>query len=454
MTIPAAPDQWDLARLRQLVSEQDLERTRIEYKRELGNGNPTLEAITALANTFGGVVLVGVDEAKHGTDRLTGVAAGERDRLARMCWDKLVPPYSPEISTVKLDASDKYVLVVLINLDYARRPIMLTQGNKILVRLEGHSVPADWYRLRELFAEEQATATPTALPPSPNFIPTPGLPHADLGIRSRLLLTGPRGSSHYITETARTAALDVLKARDCPLTGTQSTLAAMMGTWAHGGPWNARNWMLRGRASTNILNANWHGLLTTGQVLTEARLAMELTQTPSRGGNLLITLETVLTNPRRAVSGNQASERLSNPEGAETGLLMELAPTSFVSLDGLRRLILNALATLWGPLGAEASTGILGQPLGPPAQLDWAVFTIAGNIPSQIGLNHCIDFGTARLIPENIPSSWTEFNPIQADHKLLDPAEQERAVHDWLIRFGVYNGYQNIEQELAHQSQT
>ena len=69
-----------------------------------------LEAIAALANAFGGVVLIGVDEDKQGAERLTGVDASARDRLARMCWDTLVPPYSPEIIPVRLDLPDKYVL--------------------------------------------------------------------------------------------------------------------------------------------------------------------------------------------------------------------------------------------------------------------------------------------------------------------------------------------------------
>ena len=73
MTTPAPADEWDLARLRQLGAQNELERGRIEYKRELGNGNSTLAAVAALANTFGGVVLVGVDEDKQGLDRLTGV---------------------------------------------------------------------------------------------------------------------------------------------------------------------------------------------------------------------------------------------------------------------------------------------------------------------------------------------------------------------------------------------
>ena len=129
---------------------------RIEYKRDLSSGNRVLEAIAALASTFGGVVLIGVDEDKQGAERLTGVEASARDRLARMCWDTLVPPYSPEIIPIRLDPADTYVLAVLVDPGYARRPVMLSQGNKIPVRIEGHNVPADWYRLRELFAEEQA----------------------------------------------------------------------------------------------------------------------------------------------------------------------------------------------------------------------------------------------------------------------------------------------------------
>jgi len=158
VTIPAGPDEWDLSRIQQLVTDNDLERARIEYKRELGNGNKALEAIAALANTFGGVVLIGVDETKQGTGKLTGVDAGERDRLARLCWDQLVPPFNPQIIPIRLDPSDKYVLAVVVDPEHTRRPVMLTQGNKVLIRLEGNNKPADWYRLRELFAEQHASA--------------------------------------------------------------------------------------------------------------------------------------------------------------------------------------------------------------------------------------------------------------------------------------------------------
>jgi hypothetical protein len=151
---PQDDDGWDLDRISQLVNQNDLERGRIEYKRQPDDGRKTLEAITALANTFGGVVLVGVDETRQGLDRLVGVPADERARLVSWCWSRLTPPFSPEIIPVSLGRDDLYVLVVVIDIDYIRRPVMINQGNKILVRLEGENQVPDWYRLRDLFHEQ------------------------------------------------------------------------------------------------------------------------------------------------------------------------------------------------------------------------------------------------------------------------------------------------------------
>jgi hypothetical protein len=131
-----------------------------------------------------------------------------------------------------------------------------------------------------------------------------------------------------------------------------------------------------------------------------------------------MTLEALLTNPRRAVRGNQFKDALDRD--GQGSYLAEIEPTPFIHLNDLRRLVLNTLATLWGPLGAHASTAIFGQPLGPPAQLDLAVFTAAQETPSQVPINQCIDFGTATLIPGNTPYPWTQLDPIEPDQKLLD----------------------------------
>jgi Putative DNA-binding domain len=105
---------WDLDRLRQLVAENDLERGRIEYKRELGNGQKALEAITALANTFGGVVLIGVDEGQPpGDSRLNGVTAGERDRLVRLLLGPADPRHKALRSFLYLSATTTCMCTLL-----------------------------------------------------------------------------------------------------------------------------------------------------------------------------------------------------------------------------------------------------------------------------------------------------------------------------------------------------
>ena len=85
-----------------------------------------------MAHTFGGVVLMGVDEDKQGLNRLSGVPAAERNRLVSMCWSQLTPPFSPEIIPIKLNHDDRYILATVINTDYIRRPVMLNKGNKVL----------------------------------------------------------------------------------------------------------------------------------------------------------------------------------------------------------------------------------------------------------------------------------------------------------------------------------
>jgi hypothetical protein len=443
-----SPGEWGLDRLRRLVSENDLERGRIEYKRELGNGRTTLEAIAALANSFGGVVLVGVDEAKRGLDRITGADAGERDRLVSLCWSQLVPPFSPEIIPIKLDEPGKFVFAVIIDSDYARRPVMLTQGNKVLVRLEDKNVAPDWYRLRDLFLEQLADTSRIGTPAGLGsmHMPGPSEPAADICIRGRLWLGGPRGQSLHITEAARLALLTLLNADDTYLTGAGSAIGALMHSWAGPG-WQSREWELEGRASTQVLNAPRHGLAPGGQILAEARLAIELTRNPAQGDSLAIQVDLLLTNPRRASQGDKAADLLDDP--GLTGALAVLPPEVFVDLGTAGKLMLGILSALWRPLGAQASTGILGQPLGAPAQFAMAVSTVEAGKPSSIPINACVDFGVAQLIPGNTPRPYTEFGPIQPDRSLLNVANQEQMVRLWLTQLCVDSGYQNVEQELA-----
>jgi len=444
------------------VSENELERGRIEYKRELGNGHKTLEAIAAMANTFGGVVLVGIDEDQEaGPARIVGVDPKDRDRLSRMCWDQLVPPFTPDIIPVKLDGGDEYILVVVVDPDYARRPVMVTQGNKIPVRIEGHNVQADWYRLRELFAEQPVSSFSTSLPSLDDSILKPKDADTDLAIRGRLLLTGPRVHSHQITEPARLAALAAPNSDDSPITGGSSSLRDFMNRACPDG-WEYREWELDGPASGHEINARWQGF-QPGMVarihpeprrLAEADLHIELATDEYRKDVLLIELEVLLASPVRP-HVLTAYERWDNLPKEEYKLEAEPGrPTRpFIGLGTLRRLLLDITGTLWGAPGEALSTGIFSQPLGPPAELDMVLFTVplssGHTIYGRPALNAPIDFGTATLVPGNTPKTYILLGPVQPDRSFASPAEQIELVDSWLIQLGIENGYQNMEQEVA-----
>jgi len=438
MAPPTGNEAWDLARVQQLVSQNNLERGRLEYKRELDNGRKTLEAITALANTFGGVVLIGVDEDRQGLDRLAGVAASERTRLVSMCWNQLTPPFSPEIIPISLGHDDLYIFAVVINTDYLRRPVMLSRENKVLVRLEDQNQAPDWYRLRDLFTEQASSFQDAQLPPAE---PRRSHSDTDLIVRGRLFLSGPRSQPSQIGGTSRTQILAVLNSNDTPLTGNGSALVGLMHQMVAENSFGANKWDLAGLANMREFSALWQGLDVTGRALTQARIRVETTPRPAQGDTILVTLDAILTDPRYPAQEHHpaaAQERLS----------------PFVGIGALRGLMLDIMGTLWGQTGEAISTGIFGQPLGPPALLDLTIAsaTAVNNHGSRVhpSLHEVIDFGTAQLITGNTPGSWTSLGPIQPDRTMLgSPAALAPTVHNWLIQLGIDNGYRNIEREVA-----
>ncbi|MHB1595847.1 MAG: AlbA family DNA-binding domain-containing protein [Streptosporangiaceae bacterium] len=452
---------WDLDRLRQIVAENELERGRVEYKRELGNGHSTLEAVSALANTFGGVVLIGVDEQQpSGDSRLTGVAARERDRLVSFCWDQLTPPYSPEIVPVPLGRDDLYVHVVVVDPDRARRPVMLNRGNKVLVRLEGGNQAPDWYRLRELFAEPSGGAgEPGLRPPDTSPHRRPGeTVDADLGVRGRLMLPGPRGAAGRVSESLRRTVLESLNSRDAPLTGTGSSVMDLVLQMC-GGKAGGGTWVLGGAASTSRFMARWEARSSEGRRLADA--GFQVMAAAESGRTVLrVSLDVLLTDSRRPAASSTGNS--DHPAAGDAGPAPEETDQAedpertvpFIGLGALRGLMLDLTGTLWGSAVQALVAGITGQPLGPPALLDMAVFTVAE--PDAVygeadapPLNHRIDFGRAVLIPGNTPGPSAYFGPVEPDQNFLLTSVRAEHVHRWLIQLGLNNGYDGIGAEVA-----
>jgi hypothetical protein len=147
------------AALDELIDNKIPEGFQLEYKRQLDGGDKVLTAICAMANTFGGDVLIGVDEENRsesqgfgvpGPEGLVGVDQSEKSRLASFCANRLVPPFDPEISAVNIGGS-KVVLIVRVDTRIAPRP--LTVQNRVMVRTDSGNRPADLFRLRSLFSE-------------------------------------------------------------------------------------------------------------------------------------------------------------------------------------------------------------------------------------------------------------------------------------------------------------
>lgn len=129
----------------------------LDYKR---NGDGALETIAAMANTYGGLVLVGVDADPQAKDRpgpVVGVMAAEKERLVNKIATSLDPAWwCPEVVTVPIDGQDKVLLVVRIGVTDTPRPVL--HSGCARVRIDGRNVIADRRMLRSLFEDSESPA--------------------------------------------------------------------------------------------------------------------------------------------------------------------------------------------------------------------------------------------------------------------------------------------------------
>lgn len=122
-----------------------------EAKEKLHKSN-IAEAVAALGNADGGIVLVGVkDKDATGIDRIVGVPKSEHDAVASNLH-QLIPEAIPEIIPVAIPGSDRLVLILRVDADAVPHPVVVS--GKVLFRIPGHSVPADRRRILDLAARD------------------------------------------------------------------------------------------------------------------------------------------------------------------------------------------------------------------------------------------------------------------------------------------------------------
>lgn len=127
--------------VREFLALRVPEGLRLEYKEKVSDDS-LVQAIAAMANTSGGVILVGVAEDRRTKLPLPeppGVTLADRESLASKAFDRLEPTLDLEIEAVEL-SNGRYVLVIRIDDRAIEKPVVAK--GRVYVRIEGHSLPA------------------------------------------------------------------------------------------------------------------------------------------------------------------------------------------------------------------------------------------------------------------------------------------------------------------------
>lgn len=133
----------------------------LELKERRSNDN-VVQAVASLANTDGGIVLVGVAEGEQlkGVDRIKGVTQAEHDAIVSQ-FKSLIPNDIPEVIPVRIPGVDRVVLLLRIDAETARRPVVV--GGKVNYRIPGQKAPADHQRVVDLVVQDRGGVDPQGI---------------------------------------------------------------------------------------------------------------------------------------------------------------------------------------------------------------------------------------------------------------------------------------------------
>jgi len=238
----------------------------LELKRQR-SGRNVAEAVAALANSDGGIVLLGVDEAQSPENgRIPGVARTEVDALVGHLHGLL--ERLPEIIPVAIPGTDRLVIVIRVDADQYVHPVLV--GGRVLFRVPGATVPADRIRVIELVERDRDklpgarfdTSAPLIVDPQrlPLWSDSQQSWHVAVRVMGGLLLPGRVAKRPWLTTAARDAAVRALEGSLVP-----------HGLWqSERGP--ASCWRVKDRRS------NWLTMESPGkdrQLVTESGMSIE-----------------------------------------------------------------------------------------------------------------------------------------------------------------------------------
>jgi hypothetical protein len=420
-----APD-FTLERVRGLVQSTPTETLTVEYKREFAHS--LVESVAAMANTYGGLILVGVtNEALD--DRLVGVSGEVAVQIANACHDTLEPPWVPELIALPLSDAPDALNILVLRVDPVRSPRPLLIKGCAPIRLPGRNAKADRSRLRELFTDASSSPRATTgsyigqrgLPPPvqvggwPEPIPT------DFMIRSGLVLAVAEHRSWRPLADGRVDALAA--ALD------NSPAGAQLRMWS--GVLGATGFSLFHREGFNRAR---HARLVSGAVGGSQEVphpieAIAEINLPDRYGspnsNLTFTLDFIV-QARLAY----AAAQFPAPFGWRLGVsqLFGILDSFLCSLTD--DVIVQLLAEL---------AGVDGEIVGQPTMLYFATGPLVGDLLDLHGLAPIPDAGFS--------GGANLYSDPSLD--LRDPKERRQQAVTWLEQIALDAGLRGMERVIA-----
>jgi hypothetical protein len=220
------PDRVDFAAIEAFLSgafASDLatESRTLELKQR-PSGSNVIEAVAAMANSDGGMVLVGVADNGPIEDRLVGISQKQFDGLVNQIRT-LLPSPLPEVIPRAIPDSANLIVVIRVDSEAWSHPVVV--GGRVLVRVPGASVPADRSMIVTLASRDGTEAVGRTVPAAAMLPHDPmrypfwqegDEPHLTLRLRSGLGLPRRAAERPWLPTVAKEALLRSLRAGPLP----------------------------------------------------------------------------------------------------------------------------------------------------------------------------------------------------------------------------------------------
>ncbi len=124
------------------------ESSRLEYKRDFSSKDPNFQIakeIAAFANTYGGLLLIGIDELDRKPKLpLEGIKyeEGLNERINSIALSNIYPPVFPEVKVCQFQDQEKAVIVIRVS-QSDETPHLLNKRTKIYLKVDSQSEPIE-----------------------------------------------------------------------------------------------------------------------------------------------------------------------------------------------------------------------------------------------------------------------------------------------------------------------